>query len=488
MAPRTSAGGGSLATVIALLASMLAAPVPAQAQPQYAGYLFTYFTGEGTANGEQVYFALSQGNNPLSWQVLNGGAPVLTSTLGTTGVRDPFIIRSPDGGRFYLIATDLKIFGNGDWDGAQRHGSRSILVWESVDLVTWTNQRLVQVAPPAAGNTWAPEAFYDESIGAYVVFWASKLYAADDPNHTGNTYHRMMYATTQDFRTFSAPQVWVDRGYSVIDSTVIRNGDTYYRFTKDERSNSPGAPCGKFILAETSTQLRSTGWNFLAECIGQGAISQGEGPLVFKSNTEQKWYLFIDEFGGRGYVPFETTNLGSGQWTTSPQPSLPASPRHGTVLPVTAAEHQRLLQALGGGNAVTLTARHSGKCADVIGQSTADGAEIAQYGCHGGANQRWRLEGLSNGYVRIVAQHSGKCLDVASAATANGARVLQWSCHSGLNQQWQVQSAGDGFVRLVARHSGRCLDVIGSSTADGVRLQQWDCHGGTNQQWRQNPV
>jgi hypothetical protein len=108
MAPRKSAGGGSLALVIALQAGVLAAPAPAQAQPQYAGYLFTYFTGEGTANGEQVYFALSQGNDPLSGRELNGGAPVLTSTLGTTGVRDPFIIRSPAGDRFYLIATDLR--------------------------------------------------------------------------------------------------------------------------------------------------------------------------------------------------------------------------------------------------------------------------------------------------------------------------------------------------------------------------------------------
>jgi hypothetical protein len=488
MAPRKSTGGGSLALVIALLAGVLAAPTPAHAQPEYAGYLFTYFTGEGTANGEQVYFALSQGNDPLSWQELNGGAPVLTSTLGTTGVRDPFIIRSPAGDRFYLIATDLRIFGNGDWDAAQRRGSKSIMVWESTDLVSWTDQRLVRVAPDTAGNTWAPEAYYDESIGAYVVFWASKLYAADDPDHTGNTYHRMMYATTQDFRTFSQPQVWNDRGYSVIDSTVIRHGGTYYRFTKDERGNTPDNPCGKFILAESSSQLRSTSWTFLAECLGQGVISQGEGPLVFKSNTEEKWYLFIDEFGGRGYVPFETTNLASGQWTPSPQSSLPASPRHGTVLPVTAAEYQRLSEAFTSAGAVTLTARHSGKCADVVSQSTADGAVIAQYPCHGGLNQRWSLRGLGNGYVQLVAQHSGRCLDVSGGSTANGAPLLQWSCHGGNNQQWQVQDAGDGYVRLIARHSGRCVDVAGNSTTDGARLQQWDCHGGTNQQWRQNPA
>jgi hypothetical protein len=476
--------GAVTAAAAVVAASTLLAPTAGYAQQQFAGYLFTYFTGEGTANGEQVYFALSRGNDPLSWQELNGGQPVLTSTLGTAGVRDPFVIRSPDGSRFYLIATDLRIFGNGDWDGAQRQGSKSIMVWESTDLVSWTDQRLVRVAPDTAGNTWAPEAFYDDSIGAFVVFWASKLYAEDDPGHTGNTYNRMMYATTQDFRTFSQPRVWQDPGYSVIDSTVTKVGDTYYRFTKDERGNQPGSPCGKFIVAERSTSLTSTGWDFLAECIGQGTISQGEGPLVFRSNTEQKWYLFIDEFGGRGYVPFESTNLATGQWTPSPQSSLPASPRHGTVLPVTAAEYERLSQAYAAADVVSLTARHSGKCADVVSQSTADGAEIAQFGCHGGANQRWQLRDVGGGYVQLVAQHSGRCLDVSGGSTANGARVLQWACHSGTNQQWQLQAAGDGYVRLVARHSGGCLDVSGSSTADGARLQHWACHAGTNQQWR----
>ena len=43
------------------------------------------------------------------------------------------------------IATDLRICGNGDWDASQRTGSKSIMVWESTDLVHWTNQRLVKV-------------------------------------------------------------------------------------------------------------------------------------------------------------------------------------------------------------------------------------------------------------------------------------------------------------------------------------------------------
>nr|GID87832.1 hypothetical protein Ade03nite_67560 [Actinoplanes derwentensis] len=315
---------------------------PLPKQEPYQGYLFSYFTGEGYANGEQVYNALSNGNDPLSWREINNGNPVLTSTKGTEGLRDPFIIRSPEGDKFYQIATDLKIYGNGDWDASQRSGSKSIMVWESTDLVNWTDQRLVKVSPDTAGNTWAPEAFYDKNIGAYVVFWASKLYAASDPNHTGSSYNRMMYATTRDFRTFSEPKVWKDPGYSVIDSTIVEHDGVYHRITKDERNNSSDSPCSKFLIQEKATDLLDLNWSLEAECIGSGALARGEGPLVFKSNTQDKWYLFIDEYGGRGYVPFSTTDLDSGVWTPEPTYSLPSRPRHGTVLPVTAAEYQRI--------------------------------------------------------------------------------------------------------------------------------------------------
>ncbi len=138
---------------------------------------------------------------------------------------------------------------------------------------------------------------------------------------------------------------------------------------------------------------------------------------------------------------------------------------------------------------VTLAARHSGKCADVVSASTADGAEIAQWTCRSGAtNQMWGLRDLGNGYVQLVAHHSGRCLDVAGGSTADGARLLQWSCHSGNNQQWQLRAAADGYVSLVARHSGKCVDVSGSSTADGARLQQRSCNGGSSQQWRRDGV
>jgi beta-xylosidase len=331
-------------------------PLTVREQPEaapYEGYAFSYFTGNSIA-GEKIYFAASRGNNALQWDELDGGQPTLESTKGTLGLRDPFLIRSPEGDRFFLIATDLSIGRNGDWDAAQRQGSKYLEVWESTDLINWSEQRHVKVSPDNAGNTWAPEAYWDESLGQYVVFWASKLYAADDPNHTGSAYNRMLYATTRDFVTFSEAKVWQDRGESRIDSTVIKENDTYYRFTKDEGGGGTG--CSDIIQEKSPTltavdQPGNPSWEFMAGCIGRDAgTSAVEGPTVFEANpgdtSGSPYYLFVDEYGGRGYIPLGTDDLENPDWQVAPSYKLPASPRHGTVIPVTAAELAALREGI----------------------------------------------------------------------------------------------------------------------------------------------
>ncbi|KAF2680445.1 glycoside hydrolase family 43 protein [Lentithecium fluviatile CBS 122367] len=307
----------------------------------FEGYAFAYFTGNSIA-GEKIFLAASDGNNALSWKELNGGQPILTSMQGTKGLRDPFVIRSPEGDTFYLIATDLSIGSGTSWGAAVTKGSLYLEVWESHDLINWSQQRHVKVSPPTAGNTWAPEAYFDPTIGSYVVFWASSLYAESDTNHTGSTYHRMLYATTRDFVTFSEPQIWQDAGMSRIDSTVIKEGDNFFRFTKDEGASGTG--CAD-IIQERSTSLRTTlsSWTQVTACIGKNAgTSAVEGPTVFKANpgdvNGEKFYLFVDEYTGRGYIPLETADIANPSWKVSGSYKLPTSPRHGTVLPITAAE------------------------------------------------------------------------------------------------------------------------------------------------------
>ncbi|GAA0254971.1 lectin [Saccharothrix mutabilis subsp. mutabilis] len=110
-----------------------------------------------------------------------------------------------------------------------------------------------------------------------------------------------------------------------------------------------------------------------------------------------------------------------------------------------------------------------GKCVDVSGNSSADGARIQLWSCHSGANQQWTVEGST---LRAL----GKCMD--AAGTGDGSAVRLWTCNGSSAQNWTVGSNGS-----LVNASGKCLDANGGSSADGTALIVWSCHGGTNQRW-----
>uniref|UniRef100_UPI00366F737D glycoside hydrolase family 43 protein n=1 Tax=Plantactinospora solaniradicis TaxID=1723736 RepID=UPI00366F737D len=315
---------------------------PAAAADPTTAYLMAHFTGE-SANGEQIYFATS--TDGLRWTDLNNSQPALTSTVGERGVRDPSIVRSPNGDRFWLIATDLRIASGKGWDTAQNAGSKSLVVWESTDLVNWSAPRLVNVAGSisGAGNAWAPEAIYDPASGDYVVYWATK--APLD----GVTKHRIYYTRTRDFRTFSAARVYIDRPgtQGIIDTQIIEvagnvGGYRYVRASGD----------GQISIEGSNSILGS--WTRLGNLSGQGLPgSQVEGPMWQKFNDRNEWGLWVDQYAtGRGYLPLTTTNLANPSGyriRSSSEYSLGSSrKRHGFILPITAAQHTALRNRWGG--------------------------------------------------------------------------------------------------------------------------------------------
>jgi hypothetical protein len=334
-----------------------AAATPSGTGEPLVAYLFAHFAGESTAEGEAIHLTVSRGATVTDWQPLHGGRAVLESSAGERGLRDPFLLRSAEGDRFFLLATDLRVHGDGNFRRAQERGSRSIVVWESSDLVHWGEQRMVEVSSPESGNTWAPEAVWDPDGQRYVVYWASNLYGDTPPEQrrVEDSYNRMMVATTHDFVTFDEPQVWIDvrrgPGHGTIDSTVVRHDGVWHRFTKDERPDvmqvfqerSPD-------LLRPTTGTIGSAWELVAERIGDGVLSHGEGPTVVRSITDERWYLFQDwppYGGGTGYVVFETDDLDSGRWTPVEGARLPTSLRHGAVLPITQRELDGLLAAYG---------------------------------------------------------------------------------------------------------------------------------------------
>ncbi|MGX9899180.1 hypothetical protein ACW0JT_03455 [Arthrobacter sp. SA17] len=153
----------------------------------------------------------------------------------------------------------------------------------------------------------------------------------------------MMYSTTTDFVTFSEPAVYLDRGHSVIDSTMIEHEGQIYRFTKDERERSGNGPNSKFIFQERGGSVLDPDYLPVQEGIGSGAMAHGEGPIALEVPDGGGWYLFLDEFGRRGYMAFHSADIAAGIWEPVEDALLPPGARHGSILPITLAERDHLL-------------------------------------------------------------------------------------------------------------------------------------------------
>lgn len=131
-----------------------------------------------------------------------------------------------------------------------------------------------------------------------------------------------------------------------------------------------------------------------------------------------------------------------------------------------------------GGPYETLTARHSGKCADIPSQSITEGVALTQYTCNGGGNQKFWFRATGDGHVQLMARHSSLCL------TETGAGVTQETCGSAPEQQWKVTANAAGYATLTARASGECLDVSDESVLNSAKIITYACTGGANQQWK----
>lgn len=293
-------------------------------------YLFVHFIDKkhNTPLSEQVYFSVSR--DGCDWETLNACTPVLTSNVGECGVRDPFIIRSAENDKFYIIGTDLNIHLRDDgWKMATINGSRGILVWESSDLVNWTDVRMCRIAPEDAGCAWAPEVIYDEENGDYMVFWASRSLK------DGRRKHRMYYSKTVDFRNFTPPQLYIERKGDVIDTTIVRSEGKYYRFSKDETVKVVTMEVGDNLLGDFH-RIEST----------MDDVYGVEGPECFQ-RKDGKWCLIVDQYAkNEGYCAYTCDDLSTGKFVRNDKDfHTDIKLRHGGVIPITEEEYDRLIAA-----------------------------------------------------------------------------------------------------------------------------------------------
>lgn len=302
-------------------------------------YLFVHFREKTTPEGEQVYFGLSL--DGFHWEPVHEGRPVLWSYLGEKGVRDCAVIRCADG-KFRILATDLSLayrFRQAhklDWPRIARTGSQCLSLWESEDLVNWSEQKLLRLGNGDFGCLWAPDVVYDPKNGDYLIHWSS--------THASNGFGDMaiFYSRTRDFKTFSEPKLLYRKADSgVIDSAIYEEAGEYFLFVKSDRnperimllrSHSPEGPWTRVPAFDRSMEKIEAG---LYE--GPTAARLGDG----------RWCLFLDYYGvpgvGQGYVPFLAGSLASGEFTRADEHfDFPYGYKHGTVLPISREEYDRI--------------------------------------------------------------------------------------------------------------------------------------------------
>lgn len=220
-----------------------------------------------------------------------------------------------------VLATDLK---GTDWS----YVSQYIHVWDSADLRTFTGYRRLKLHDMNT-HCWAPEAFWDAGRGQYAIIYSAV-------NSSGHNVIMVNYTT--DFLTASAPQVFFDPGYDVIDGdmAVGVNGVNYMYFKKNQT-----------LVGTRSTSLDPGSFKEFTTGVAHGGT---EAPTLVKSLTSSTWYLWGDTYTPNGvFYAWQSTDLASGTWTALDQKTYtqPLNSKHCGITTITTAQYDNLITKWG---------------------------------------------------------------------------------------------------------------------------------------------
>ncbi|MFC8899956.1 RICIN domain-containing protein [Streptomyces cinereoruber] len=464
--------------------------------------------------------------------VLTALCAVLLSLLGAAGTAHAATVTVTNATRFTDPAGNpVHAHGGGVvkvgeyyyWFGEDRNADNSfryVSAYRSTDLKTWEfrNHVLTEETDPElrGANIERPKVVYNASTGRFVMWMHKEGSATDysearaavavsdtvDGDYSWRGSFRPLGHMSRDITTFVDTD---GTGYMI--SAANENADLHvYRLTSDYTGIDAQvqklwagqwreAPAmfkrdGVYFLLTsgatgwapnqqkyaTATSVTGT-WSDLKDIGDRTTYGSQTAYVLPVQGTSGTSYLYMGDRWGNSmggmvqdsqyvWLPLEFPTRTT--MTMDYHPQITIDTATGTVR--------------GLGTWETLTASHSGKCADVADRSTADGAALVQWGCGTGVNQHFWLKSAGDGRVQIVARYSGKCLAARDGSTADGAAIVQYACDGTAAQQWRVTGSG-GTVRLAAVRSGKCLDVTNTSTSDGTPLIQWSCNGGANQKW-----
>ena len=304
------------------------APQP-QDPNEMVAYLFTYFNSNDPKD-EQICYALSE--DGYNYTPINDGMPVISSdTIALTQcVRDPHILRCEDGKTFYMVVTDMK--SNLGWNS-----NRGMVLLKSTDLINW--QHTAINFPTRYTKTWknvqrvwAPETIYDRKAGKYMVFYSL---ASSDRGSYDKIYYQ--YAN-KDFTDLEGEPKWLfDAGCATIDGDIVYNeaDQMYHLFYKQE--------AGRGIYQAVAKELTDK-WQMIGGNVEQTKESV-EGVGVCKAIDGKSWIIMYDCYGNGHYQFCKSEDLKTFQFVQNTEMRGKFTPRHGTIIPITRAEKERLLKA-----------------------------------------------------------------------------------------------------------------------------------------------
>ena len=299
-----------------LFAGCLAAGVwlsiSARAQEAGGAYIFAYFKNNGE---DGLHLAVSR--DGLKWEAVGNDRSFLKPEVGQDKLmRDPHLLPGPDG-IYHLVWTS-------SWsEPVLGHAT-------SKDLIHWSEQQAIRPFPDATGvqNVWAPETIYDPELKQFIIFWSSTITGRFPETQTAGDKgrnHRIYATKTKDFKTFTPAELFYDGGFNVIDATIVRAGQQYVMFLKDE-TVQPVAR--KNIRYATSRHAAGPYSTASAPITGK---YWAEGPSALQVGG--RWLVYFDKYRDHRYGAVASVNLKDWE-DLSEQVSFPAGTRHGTALRV----------------------------------------------------------------------------------------------------------------------------------------------------------
>ncbi len=280
-------------------------------------YMFTSFHEPAD---EGLRFLYSE--DGIHWDSIAG--TWLAPTLGDSIMRDPSIVVGPDS-TFHLVWTIA-------WKGDTGFGYSS-----SRDLVNWSEQRRIPAMDSVAStqNLWAPELFYDDVKGQYMVVYASCVpdVGFDVGIEEEKNNHRLYYVTTKDFTTFSDPKLFYEPGFSCIDATLVKRGpEDYVMVVKDNTRPNRNI---KVAFAKDAEGPYTAASEPFTE-------SFTEGPSVAKVGDE--YYIYYDTYRKFIYSAHKTSDFKTFTDVTD-SISVPSGHKHGTIFRAPRSVVEKLIEA-----------------------------------------------------------------------------------------------------------------------------------------------